>query len=213
MPRAALRDDEIEAFREGLCRAATRLFAERGHAGVTLRALAAELGCSPMTPYRYFRDKDEIFAAVRVAAYERFEAAQEAAAAGERDPARRLRALGRAYVRFALDEPHAYRIMFELSPPQASESDSIRREAEAASRPLRRAVTAAVDAGVLAGDPETLAHLFWSGLHGPIALHLAGKLATRRSLPKLIEPMMDLLFRGAASSPTPAHARPLEETR
>jgi AcrR family transcriptional regulator len=174
MPRAALRDDEIEAFREGLCRAATRLFAERGHAGVTLRALAAELGCSPMTPYRYFRDKDEIFAAVRA---------------------------------------HAYRIMFELSPPQASESDSIRREAEAASRPLRRAVTAAVDAGVLAGDPETLAHLFWSGLHGPIALHLAGKLATRRSLPKLIEPMMDLLFRGAASSPTPAHARPLEETR
>lgn len=58
--------EEIESFREGLCRVATRLFAERGVEGVTLRALARELGCSPRTPYRYFRNKDEIFLAVRV---------------------------------------------------------------------------------------------------------------------------------------------------
>ncbi len=37
-----------------------------------MRQLAAELGCSPMTPYRYFKDKDEILAAVRAAAFDRF---------------------------------------------------------------------------------------------------------------------------------------------
>ena len=47
------------------CRVATRRFAEEGFAGVTLRGLASDLGCSPMTPYRYFENKEEIFHSVR----------------------------------------------------------------------------------------------------------------------------------------------------
>ncbi len=56
VPRAALQPQEVEDFRERLCRVATRRFAEHGHAGVSLRQLAVELGCSPMTPYRDFRE-------------------------------------------------------------------------------------------------------------------------------------------------------------
>ncbi len=41
---------------------------------MTLRALAAELGCSPMTPYRYFENKAELFAVVRADAFRRFAA-------------------------------------------------------------------------------------------------------------------------------------------
>ena len=64
MPRA-LTISELDSFREQLCSAATRLFAADGYAGVTLRKLAKEVGCSPMTPYRYFSSKDEILAAAR----------------------------------------------------------------------------------------------------------------------------------------------------
>ena len=70
VPRT-LSADEIQAFRADLCAAATRRFAEAGYGGVTLRGLAAELGVSPMTPYRYFRNKEDIFGAVRDAAFER----------------------------------------------------------------------------------------------------------------------------------------------
>ena len=72
MTRAALTQDEITSFRGEICEAATRLFAEHGYGGVTLRAISAEVGCSPMTPYRYFADKNAIFTAVRAAAFERF---------------------------------------------------------------------------------------------------------------------------------------------
>ena len=72
MPRAALTEGEIESFRERICQAAARLFAENGYEAVTLRAIAAELGCSPMTPYRYFANKEEIFRAVRLAGFEDF---------------------------------------------------------------------------------------------------------------------------------------------
>ena len=53
-----------------------------------MRQLAAELGVSPMTPYRYFEDKDDILAAVRANGFNRFaealERAYEAGAARSR---------------------------------------------------------------------------------------------------------------------------------
>ena len=70
MPRSLSRDAE-RAFRDRLCRIAARQFATLGYAGVTLRALAQELGCSRMTPYRYFADKGEILAAIRARAFGR----------------------------------------------------------------------------------------------------------------------------------------------
>ncbi len=114
MPRV-LTENEVADFRERLCELATRRFAERGAAGVTLRALADEAGCSRTTPYRYFKDKAEILAAVRAAGFKRLADASEEAARAVRDPARRLEALGRTYLRFAREEPHAYRVMYEIS--------------------------------------------------------------------------------------------------
>ena len=104
MPRAALTQTDIDVFRERIIAAATRLFAEHGYGGVTLRGISAEVGCSPMTPYRYFKGKEEIFASVRTAVYEQFAAAQEDASRAANDPMERLARLGDAYVRFAFDE-------------------------------------------------------------------------------------------------------------
>ena len=121
MPRAALRPDDIAAFRRRLADAATRLFAEHGYDGVTMRAVAAAVGVSAMTPYRYVAGKEELFALVRADAFRRFAERLEAALArGGGDPLARLRRLKRAYVRFAIDAPDAYRIMFELRQPDGA---------------------------------------------------------------------------------------------
>ena len=61
MPRV-LTPADLADFREKLIAAATRIFAAKGREGFTMRELAAELGVSAMTPYRYFQDKDEILA-------------------------------------------------------------------------------------------------------------------------------------------------------
>ena len=71
MPRV-LSDTDVADFRDRLCEAAERLFAERGPDAVTMRQLASELGVSPMTPYRYFEDKEDILAAVRANGFTRF---------------------------------------------------------------------------------------------------------------------------------------------
>ena len=81
MPRI-LSDTDVSDFRDRLCEAAEKLFAERGPDAVTMRQLAAELGVSPMTPYRYFRDKDDILAAIRTNGFNRFAEALEKARDG-----------------------------------------------------------------------------------------------------------------------------------
>ena len=199
MGRPALREDEIGVFRRRLCDVATRRFAEYGVAGVSLRGLADELGCSRATPYRYFQNKDEIFAAVRTRAFAQLAAACDEATAHEPDAEARIMEIGRAYLRFARDEPHAYRVAFELDQPDTEAYPELQRERAHAWGAIRNAVQYAFLEGVLEGDPETISHLYWAGLHGLAALELAGQLHAR-SLEALEGPMIAALLRGTRAS-------------
>ena len=147
--RAALTVEELDAFRGRAVAAATKLFAERGYAGVTLRSLAKALGVSPMTPYRYFENKEELFAMVRTEALSRFADVQRDAVAGIEDPEEALRTLGRVYVRFALDEPDAYHTIFDILQAQAGSYPELESEQARAFSYLHAAVTAAVDAELI----------------------------------------------------------------
>jgi AcrR family transcriptional regulator len=199
MARPALTDDEIAGFRERLCEVATRRFAELGYAGVSLRSLALELGCSATTPYRYFRDKDEIFAAVRARAFDRLAAYAAPCLDEDGDPMAQIEDLGFAYIRFACDEPNAYRMAFELCQPAAAAFPDLLRSRQNAWQVIRQAVRRAVEAGALAGDVNVVSHVFWAGMHGLVALHLAGQLQSM-PLEKLQKPMLRAMLRGALPS-------------
>jgi AcrR family transcriptional regulator len=164
--------------------AATRLFAEEGYEGVTMRSLASELGCSPMTPYRYFRNKEALFAEIRTEAFRRFADRQAIAARAPR-PRQALLQLGRAYVQFALDEPNSYRIMFELQRAPKRRYPDLEAQQRRAFSYLYRAVKASRPGG----DALTLAHFHWAQVHGIVSLHLAGKLIMGRDLDVLCRAM------------------------
>lgn len=196
MPRE-LSPEEVTAFREDLCRVAVELFVERGYEAVTIREIARRIGCSAMTPYRYFTNKADIFDAVRSECFARFGQCMQreiAAFAGDVTPLERIRTLGRCYVGFALSEPRAYRMMFEVE--RVEPTEVVYERDVATWYPLLDATRAAVAAGSIKGDPETLAHLFWATLHGIVSLHHAGRLQLGRSLDDLVEPALDLLLRG-----------------
>ncbi len=196
MPRSELSRSEIEAFRARLCEAASRLYAEHGFEGVTLRALARDLGCSPMTPYRYFRDKAEIFAAVRTAAFRCFADSQKAAFDSTDDPEVRLGALADAYLRSARSDPHGYRLMYEMTTRGLQSTPELELEQARAVEYLRRAIALALDAGCLAGDLDSLTHVFWAGFHGVVSLELAGTPQLGQQHPARISPMEDALIEG-----------------
>lgn len=189
MPRTALSASQVEDFRDALCEYAMQLFAEHGYEGVTMRALANGLGCSPMTAYRYFDNKAAIFDAVASVAANQFADALEHSIADVSGPRARLRAIAKAYAQFALEHSHAYRIMFELSRGERAETDHA--EDLRSWNVMHHAVEAAVAADVLEGHPDVLAHLLWSGMHGIVALHLSGMLRLGRGVEELVEAFID----------------------
>jgi AcrR family transcriptional regulator len=196
MPKS-LSQAERDRFRANLIGTAEKLFAERGPQAVTLRELARELGVSAMTPYRYFQDKDEILAAVRAAAFDRFAAALESAARIAGNAAIRADAVGRAYLDFALSQPNAYRLMFDLSQPDEGRFPDLERAGARARRTMTSYMEALVSGGFLAGDPEMLGQIFWATVHGLVVLQLAGKLRPKPDFVTLHQTAMRLLARGA----------------
>jgi len=194
---------EIESFRAELCRVATRRFAEAGYTGVTLRGLASELGVSPMTPYRYFQNKEAIFDAVRAAAFDRFgDFTTEARAESESlAPLDQLHAMGLAYVEFALREPHAYRIMFELDHLAPRDDAFLEARRARCWGQILAVCERCIREGALSGDPLQVAHVCWVTLHGLVSLHLSGKLQVGLRLEELLEPTLKTVLRGAASTP------------
>jgi AcrR family transcriptional regulator len=168
---------DLADFRQRLIDAARGLFASKGLEGFTMRELAAAIGVSAMTPYRYFRDKEEILAAVRTDAFDRFADSLETAfAASAPDAVNRSTAVGEAYIRFAFGERESYRLMFDMAQPDESEYPDLVRATMRARRTMTDFVRALVAKGILAGDPVLIGHVFWAALHGAVVLQLAGKL-------------------------------------
>jgi AcrR family transcriptional regulator len=195
MPRTLTASD-VADFRERLCEAAERLFAEKGHEAVTMRQLALELGVSPMTPYRYFKDKDDILAAVRANGFDRFAEALEAAyeaPGGAREKGARV---GEAYIDFAFANPQTYKLMFDLNQPHEQDYPELVRAATRARQTMSQYVKGLVEAGVLAGDPEAIGQMFWAATHGVVVLALAGKLGPDAEPKALASSLSHALARG-----------------
>ena len=175
MPRV-LTESDVAGFRERLCEAAARLFETRGREAFTMRELAAELGVSAMTPYRYFRDKEEILAAVRARAFTRFAEALELAISVPGDALTKAAAVYEAYVEFAFGEPASYKLMFDLSQPNEQAYPELVEASARARATMADYVRVLVAEGVLEGDPDLMGYVFWSALHGAVVLQMAGKL-------------------------------------
>jgi hypothetical protein len=82
-----------------------------------------------------------------------------------------------AYTDFALSQPDAYRLMFDLAQPTEHEYPELQAAASRARRTMTAHVEGLITAGLLRGDPELLGHAFWACLHGNIVLQLADKLS------------------------------------
>jgi len=175
MPRV-LSESDVADFRDRLCEAAERLFAQHGPDAVTMRQLASELGVSPMTPYRYFKDKEDILAAVRANGFNRFAEALETAYASGSDARARSSAVGEAYMNFAFEHPHTYKLMFDLNQPLEENYPDLVAAARRAMETQTQYVKTLVAEGVLAGDPDEIGRLFWAAAHGAVGLELADKI-------------------------------------
>jgi AcrR family transcriptional regulator len=105
-------------LKEALLQAALDLIAQKGPGGFTFAEAARSAGVSPAAPYRHFRDRDDLLSIVAQRGFEQFEALLAAAwNDGLPDTPTAFERLGKAYLKFARDEPASYSAMFESGLP------------------------------------------------------------------------------------------------
>ena len=211
MPKI-LTPDEILCFRNRMCDHALVSFGKHGVEGISLRGLAADLSCSRTTPYRYFKNKADILAALRQREFGRIANTLEAALAKESDTSKQLEALFRAYLQFAIQHPDSYRVMYTVAQPNSAQYIELEAEIFRSGEPIRQVVNASVDTGTMFGDPVNICFVLWAGLHDLISLHLAHLIGDKRDIEELSAVMIRSLIRAVSTgnSETAAAARETE---
>ncbi len=135
--------------------------------GVTLRGAARRAGVSQTAPYRHFRDKSALLAAVAEQGFRNLDDAMRKAAQLHRaDPLGALEAIAVCLVRFAAEHPSHYRLMCGPA-VRGRDHPALRQAAVAAGLTLTEAVGACQRAGRLRADePFRLAFALWCQMHG-----------------------------------------------
>jgi AcrR family transcriptional regulator len=161
--------------------AALALVEREGADALTLRAAARRAGVSQAAPYRHFRDKEALMAAVAEEGFRAMTVAMRGAAASHAgDPLGGFRACGLAYIEFALSHRAHFRVMFGRVAADRSAHPGLMEAAGEAFGLLVGAIRDCQEAGVVRdGDPEELALCAWSATHGLSALAVDGQLAKR----------------------------------
>ncbi len=158
-------------LRDELVTVAERLLQENGYAGFSLRQVAEETGYTPTTVYRHFRDRDDLLQTVLNTWFAKFAAVLDAADHEATNPHGRLLAQGQAYLRFAVQHPAVYRVMFleRMDIGVLPTGESFREDP--AFGVLIRAVQALHDAGLTGRhDVMSAAMMIWTGIHGVAAM-------------------------------------------
>ena len=110
--RPSLAPADILSGRKRIAVVAERLFQTEGFAAVSMRRLAKEAGCAPMTLYAYFDSKADILRLIWAGFLAGLFDDLDRQSQGIPNPEDRLVALARAYVRYWLDHPDRYRMVF-----------------------------------------------------------------------------------------------------
>ena len=155
-----------------------RLLAQQGDFDVPLTAVAQAVGCTAPALYGHFHNKSALLRAVRDEGFDRLYIEKLAVSEQmQADPFGYLRKGSYAYVRFALENPTLYRLMF-APPPKLGVSDDP-WSSEVGRRVLSLLLTGlrtSQEHGYLPGvDLRRYGFMFWSTVHGAVSLNLQNR--------------------------------------
>ncbi|MFT5114560.1 MAG: AcrR family transcriptional regulator [Parasphingorhabdus sp.] len=177
---------------ESLLDAVDELASQFGLESVTLRGCAKLAGVSPSSAFRHYADKRALITAFAARALDELTALMSAAASRARlEDTNPFRAVGLAYIEFALDKPAFFRAMWYEEGIYSSDPiyvDATQRLAEH----LRGgfANTLPDDDGCTFSSRELLA---WSSVHGLASLFIDGPIARQQGKPEKMRMAVNML--------------------
>ncbi|HTR31145.1 MAG TPA: TetR/AcrR family transcriptional regulator [Puia sp.] len=165
-------------IRKQILDASIRLFSDEGFSNVTIRKIADLIEYSPTTVYLYFKDKDEIFAALHDIGFQKMTEFNRNLASIN-NPLLRLHKMGENYLHFGLENPEFYNLMFIMGEPMKAfaETDCEWEAGDRAIGVLKATVVECMEKGFIAtADPQLVSLAVWSFVHGLVSLAIRQRL-------------------------------------
>lgn len=205
------REREKTEFREEVLKAARAIVLAEGFGALSMRKIAEAIDYSPGTIYLYFESRDDIAHELVHRGFRELVGAL-APAAELPDPRARLFDLGDRYVKFGLENPETYRLLFmedptfsaawfDLHGTQESPGDQALGFLEACFDDLRAQKRLLSDA-----PSAVLAETLWAAVHGIVSLKLLCHDHPQTPAAQLYEVMGAALLNGLVK-PFPAAGR------
>ncbi len=153
--------------------ASVKLFSEHGYDGVSMRKIAEIVEYSPTTVYLYFKDKNEILFELHEIGFKKMEEFNRDII-DIKNPLLRLHKLGENYLRFGLEYPDYYDLMFLLPAPMEfinKMQDCNWTSGDNALFILKSILQECMDKKLIKhGDVDVMAMAIWGMVHGMVSL-------------------------------------------
>ena len=158
-------------LRSALVKAGLELLENRDADEIGLREVARHVGVSATAIYRHFPDKNALLRTLAHEGMERLADMQQKAATAVGGGPEGFRATGVAYVRFAVENPALFRLIFSYA-PSVSLLDHELGEVGKAMRTLRENIAELMPPELPAYDRKVAVLRAWSIVHGLAVLIL-----------------------------------------
>ena len=162
-------------LRAALIEAGLDLLQQREADDIGLREVARHVGVSATAIYRHFPDKDALLGALAHEGMKKLAAMQRAAEAEAGGGPDGFRATGAAYVKFAVENPALFRLVFSCA-PSINLLDSELGKVGSAMRALRENIAELMPADLPEYERKVAALRAWSIVHGLSLLVLDGQI-------------------------------------
>lgn len=187
-----------KGLKEQIIDAAREVLLSRGYRNFSLRKIAAEIGVSATSIYLHFENKDDLVHTLIDEAIEELNARLQASVVQGVGPLSKLNALAREYVRFALDHPREYRVIYLVSSEEMTRYPKEKfRRARKGYEIVTSVLREGVESGIITEEkPRIAAYTFWAQLHGVMSVVLSKRLDTRIDQNEFIEEAISHIIQG-----------------
>ncbi len=188
-------------LREAILMTSLRLIEESGVDHLSIREVAKATGVTHQAPYRHFKDREELLAALAQDGFEKLFIDLSKFIEGATEPLQRATKIGEGYLHWAINNKEHFRLMFNRSVPDYETSAGL----QAASDKLLQLVLSVVSENQAAGnirdgDTRSIARKLWAAVHGVSVLFIDQQFKPLRddkgSAQKVVKEMISNLING-----------------
>ena len=168
-----------EDLKKDILTAARDLFTQRGWESTSIRNIAEKIGYSPATIYLYYKDKNEIIFDLHREGFRLLVNYLDVLRTVS-DPFERLKAMGRAYIRFALENQDTYKLMFVMEEPMRHVDSCAEQDWDEGDKAFNILLSTVNECQLKGYFPNhhtaSISFVIWGTMHGLCTLRTSGHL-------------------------------------